>query len=128
MAAKKIKTDQEAKAPKTHAAKFQAGQAGDNSESGGGTDQEPGAEDGEDTDPNPCVEDGESAGQDTETWEDDAEKPLPKVLTALRPVLYLARQFKAGDSLPVNNTEMVEAWIAAGSAEWKEKESRSFFP
>jgi len=86
MAAKKVKTGQEAKAPETH------------------------------------------AGQDTETVEDAPEKPLPKVLTALRPILYLARQYKVGDSLPVNNQEMVEAWIEAGSAEWREKKGGRFFP
>lgn len=41
-------------------------------------------------------------------------------LVALRPVLYLAHQYSAGDKLPVNNPAMVEAWLGAGSAEWKE--------
>ena len=89
----------------------------DNLESGEGA--------GQDTE---TLESGEGAGQDTETVEDAPEKPLPKVLTALRPILYLARQYKVGDSLPVNNTEMVEAWIGAGSAEWREKKARQFFP
>ena len=105
MAAKKVNTGQEAKAPETHAGQEPSeGQAVDNLES------------------------GEGAGQDTETVEDAPEKPLPKVLTALRPILYLARQYKVGDSLPVNNTEMVEAWIGAGSAEWREKKGGRFFP
>lgn len=122
MAARKIKTDQEAKAPETQASETQAGQepnegqAGDNLESGEGAD------------PNPDTESGEGAGQDLETAEDAPEKPLPKVLTALRPILYLARQYKVGDPLPVNNTEMVEAWIEAGSAEWREKKGGRFFP
>ncbi len=125
MAAKKIKTAQETKAPETHAAEYQAG---DNLESGEGAGQEPDAENGKGADPDPGTESGESAGQDAETVEDAPEKPLPKVLTALRPILYLARQYKAGDSLPVNNTEMVEAWIEAGSAEWREKKGGRFFP
>lgn len=117
MAAKKVKTGQEAKAPETHAGQEPSeGQAVDNLESGEGAD------------PDPDTESGEGAGQDTETVEDAPEKPLPKVLTALRPILYLARQYKVGDSLPVNNTEMVEAWIGAGSAEWREKKGGRFFP
>ena len=41
-------------------------------------------------------------------------------LVAMRPVLYLAHQYSAGDELPVNNPEMTAAWIEAGSAAWKE--------
>ena len=131
MAAKKVKTGQEAKAPETHAGQEPSeGQAVDNLESGEGAGQdtetlESGEGAGQDTE---TLEGGEGAGQDTETVEDAPEKPLPKVLTALRPILYLARQYKVGDSLPVNNTEMVEAWIGAGSAEWREKKARQFFP
>lgn len=118
MATKKIK-EQETKAPETSEPETQTGQEP-------GTEPDPSAEDGKDTEMNPSAEDG--TGQDTETGEDAPEKPLPKVLTALRPILYLARQYKAGDPLPVNNTEMVEAWIAAGSAEWREKKGGRFFP
>ena len=125
MAVKKIKTEQVAKAPEISALESNAE---DNPEIVEGTGKEPGAEDGKDTDPDPGAEDGEDAGQDTETGEDAAEKPMPKVLTALRPILYLARQYKAGESLPVNDTEMVEAWIAAGSAAWREKKGGQFFP
>lgn len=60
----------------------------------------------------------------TEEQETDVETSLssdsPKVLIALRPVLYLAHQYKAGDELPVNNPEMIEAWLEAKSAKWKE--------
>ena len=41
-------------------------------------------------------------------------------LVAMRPVLYLAHQYSAGDELPVNNPEMTAAWLEAGSAMWKE--------
>lgn len=134
MAAKKAKTGQETKAPETSVTESHAGQesdavqSGDNPETGEGAGQETKTEDGKDTDPDPGVEDKESAGQDTETGEDVLEKPIPKVLTALRPILYLARQYKAGESLPVNNPEIVEAWIEAGSAEWREKKGGRFFP
>lgn len=40
-------------------------------------------------------------------------------LKALRPVLYLAHQYDMGDELPVNNPDMVDAWLEAGSAEWR---------
>lgn len=42
-------------------------------------------------------------------------------LIALRPVLYHAHQYGTGDSLPVNDPEMTELWIAAGTAIWKEE-------
>lgn len=38
------------------------------------------------------------------------------MLIALRPVLYLAHQYDAGDQLPVNDPGMAEAWLEAGSA------------
>jgi hypothetical protein len=43
-------------------------------------------------------------------------------LVALRPILYLAKQYKAGDELPANDQEMVKLWKAAGTATWKEEE------
>lgn len=125
MAAKKIKAGQEAKAPEIPAPESQAV---DNLEIGEGVGKKPNAEDGEDTEPDPGAGNREDAGQDMETVEDSKEKPLPKVLAALRPILYLARQYEAGDSLPVNNQEMVEAWIEAGSAEWREEKGGRFFP
>lgn len=42
-------------------------------------------------------------------------------LIALRPVLYLSRQYSAGDPLPVNNPVMVDAWIQAKSAKWEDE-------
>lgn len=42
-------------------------------------------------------------------------------LIALRPVLYNAHQYDMGESLPVNDSEMVELWIAAGTAVWKDE-------
>ena len=50
----------------------------------------------------------------------------PKMLIAMRPILYLAKQYKAGDKLPVNNQEMVSAWIEAGSAAWQKPDGRRF--
>lgn len=35
---------------------------------------------------------------------------------ALRPVLYLAHQYKAGDELPASDQGMVDAWLEAESA------------
>lgn len=42
-------------------------------------------------------------------------------LIALRPVLYHAHQYDTGESLPVNDPEMTELWLAAGTAIWKEE-------
>ncbi len=50
----------------------------------------------------------------------------PKILQATRPVLYLARQYMAGDALPVNDPEMVSAWLEAGSAAWQEPGGKGF--
>lgn len=41
-------------------------------------------------------------------------------LVALRPVLYLAHQYDTGENLPVNDQEMTDLWIAAGTAVWRE--------
>lgn len=48
------------------------------------------------------------------------------MLIAVRPVLYLAHQYAAGDELPVNNPGMVEAWIEAGSAQWQTEEPDTY--
>lgn len=40
-------------------------------------------------------------------------------LIALRPVLYLAHQYDTGDCLPVNDQEMTDLWIKAGTAMWE---------
>lgn len=46
-------------------------------------------------------------------------EPEPiKTLTAVHPVLYLSHQYKIGDELPANDSKMVDAWIAAGTAVW----------
>lgn len=66
-----------------------------------------------------------------ESQEAEPEKNLepmemPKTLIAMRPILYLAKQYKAGERLPVSNQKMVEAWIEAGSAAWQEPGKKQF--
>lgn len=66
-----------------------------------------------------------------ESQEAELEKNLeptemPKTLVATRPILYLAKQYKAGERLPVSNQEMVAAWIEAGSAAWQESGKKQF--
>lgn len=48
-------------------------------------------------------------------------------LMALIPILYLSHQYKPGEELPAGDAKMVEAWIEAKSACWKEehKEERT---
>jgi len=65
-------------------------------------------------------------GQDTEGDSDVSVSEEPKMLIATRPILYLAKQYKAGDKLPVNNQEMVDAWIDAGSAAWQKPDVKQF--
>ncbi len=58
---------------------------------------------------------------------EDGQTPAePKALVATCPILYLAKQYKAGERLPLNNQEMVEAWIEAGSAAWQEPGAKRF--
>lgn len=42
-------------------------------------------------------------------------------LVATRPVLYRSTQYRAGDALPADNQAMVEAWLEAKSAKWKDE-------
>ncbi|MCM1412527.1 MAG: hypothetical protein NC305_18585 [Lachnospiraceae bacterium] len=49
---------------------------------------------------------------------EDSEPELPKILTAICPILYLSHQYKVGEELPANDPGMVEAWTAAGTAAW----------
>lgn len=51
-----------------------------------------------------------------------------KQLIALRPVLYLARQYGAGDELPTSDPDMVKAWISAKTAVWKEESTAADAP
>ena len=41
-------------------------------------------------------------------------------LAALRPILFRSVQYRAGDSLPADNEQMVEAWLSAKSAAWRD--------
>ena len=43
------------------------------------------------------------------------------MLVAVRPVLYLSKQYRAGDELPTSDSAMVTAWVNAGTAVWKEE-------
>ena len=43
-----------------------------------------------------------------------------KRLIATYPILYLATQYAVGDEIPASNPKMVEAWLNAGTAEWRE--------
>ena len=45
-----------------------------------------------------------------------------KKLIAKRPILYGSRMYETGDSLPANDERMVNAWLAAESAEFIDTE------
>lgn len=46
-----------------------------------------------------------------------------KKLIAKRPILYGSRMYEAGDTLPTNDERMVNAWLAAESAEFIDTEA-----
>lgn len=46
-------------------------------------------------------------------------------LIATYPILYLSKQYEVGDELPANNPQMVDAWLNAKTAVWKEKSSNA---
>lgn len=79
--------------------------SGDNPEDTAGGDKDQDADNGEGN-----LESGDA---------DDSKDPeLPKILTAICPILYLSHQYKVGEELPANDPGMVEAWTAAGTAAW----------
>ena len=45
-----------------------------------------------------------------------------KKLIAKRPILYGSRMYETGDTLPANDERMVNAWLAAESAEFIDQE------
>lgn len=48
-----------------------------------------------------------------------------KKLIATYPILYHATQYKVGEELPANDKPMMDAWLAAGTAKWIDKDSES---
>jgi hypothetical protein len=43
-------------------------------------------------------------------------------LIATYPILYQSTQYEVGQSLPANDTKMVQAWLDAGTAVWQEED------
>lgn len=58
-----------------------------------------------------------------ETEEETGEEAENKKLVAVYPILFLSHQYKVGDVLPVNYPDMVQAWLDAGTAVWKQTEA-----
>ena len=44
------------------------------------------------------------------------------ILKAKLPVLYASRQYRPGDTLPVTNALLVDAWLESGAAQWVDDE------
>lgn len=65
----------------------------------------------------------DSEDGDGEEVEDETEEGGNKVLVAVYPILFLSHQYKVGDVLPTNYQDMVEAWLEAGTAVWKDAEA-----
>lgn len=47
------------------------------------------------------------------------ESDKARTLVAKWPILYHSHQYKIEEELPVNDAEMVSAWLEADTAEWK---------
>ena len=47
------------------------------------------------------------------------EKVANQVLKAITHILYNVRMYLPQEELPVDNTEMIEAWLNAGTAIWE---------
>lgn len=45
-------------------------------------------------------------------------------LIATYPILYQSTQYEVGQSLPTHDSNMVQAWLDAGTAVWKENEQQ----
>lgn len=45
------------------------------------------------------------------------------ILTAKLPVLYASRQYRPGDTLPVTNAMLVDAWLESGAAQWVDEDT-----
>ena len=45
-----------------------------------------------------------------------------KKLIATHPILYQSTQYEVGRELPAHDSKMVQAWIDAGTAVWKEEQ------
>lgn len=46
------------------------------------------------------------------------------VLIAVYPILYHSHQYKVGEELPVNDPDMVSAWLEAGTASYISSEEK----
>ena len=45
------------------------------------------------------------------------------ILKAKLPVLYASRQYRPGDTLPVTNALLVDAWLESGAAQWVDEDT-----
>ena len=45
------------------------------------------------------------------------------ILKAKLPVLYASRQYRPGDTLPVTNAMLVDAWLESGAAQWVDEDT-----
>lgn len=87
------------------------GTSGTDGEGTGGTDGEgTGGTDGEGT--------GGTDGEETNESEE-----VPMRLIAVSSILFESHLYKPGDELPTHNLEMNDAWIEAGTAEWRNVET-----
>ena len=68
------------------------------------------------TDETPTVD--ETSTTDETVNADIPSEEEDKVLVAQVYILYLAHHYKPGEEIPASDTDMVKAWLEAGSVQW----------
>lgn len=67
---------------------------------------------------NDIVEESENVGKEEVELTESGKRKTKKALKAIIHILYNGRMYEPQEELPVDNAEMIEAWIDAGTAIW----------
>ena len=67
---------------------------------------------------NDIVEEPENVEKEEGELTEPGKRKTKKALKAIIHILYNSRMYEPQEELPVDNAEMVEAWIDAGTAIW----------
>lgn len=67
---------------------------------------------------NDIVEEPEDVEKEEVELTESGKRKTKKALKAIIHILYNGRMYEPQEELPVDNAEMVEAWIDAGTAIW----------
>ena len=67
---------------------------------------------------NDIVEESENVEKEEVELTESGKRKTKKALKAIIHILYNGRMYEPQEELPVDNAEMVEAWVDAGTAIW----------